>query len=208
MKALPKKLLRLTLFGIAFTSLFSVQPAQGFTITMQQVGSDVVANGTGAINLTGLTSVGGAQFQVIGIQAEGGFIVTGTSSALLSDYFGFTGPTNFGRGNFFVADTGSGDPSGIGGRDGSIFLPAGYPSGDPLTNSITFNNATFASLGVRQGTYVWSWGTGLPNQNFTLIIGSGVPTPDGGTTVSLLGCALLGLAALRRKFPKTNFVRS
>jgi hypothetical protein len=54
---------------------------------------------------------------------------------------------------------------------------------------------------VRQGTFVWSWGTGTgsSNQNFTLIIGSGVPTPDGGSTVSLLGCALLGLAALRRK---------
>jgi hypothetical protein len=62
---------------------------------------------------------------------------------------------------------------------------------------MTFNNATFASLGVTPGTYVWSWGTG-PNQNFTLIIGrAGVP--DGGSTVSLLSCALLGLAALRRK---------
>jgi hypothetical protein len=28
---------------------------------------------------------------------------------------------------------------------------------------------------------------------------SGVGVPDGGSTVSLLGCALLGLAALRRK---------
>ncbi len=28
---------------------------------------------------------------------------------------------------------------------------------------------------------------------------AGVGVPDGGTTVSLLGCALLGLAALRRK---------
>ena len=124
-------------------------------------------------------------------------MVTGTSSALLSQYFGFTGPTNFGRGGFFVADTGSGDPFGIGGEDGNIWVPAGYVSGDPLTNSMTFNNATLASLGVRQGTYIWSWGTGLPNQNFTLIIGSGVP--DGGSTVSLLGFGLLGLAALRRK---------
>jgi hypothetical protein len=61
----------------------------------------------------------------------------------------------------------------------------------------------FASLGLTPGTYVWSWGTGLPNQNFMLQIGSvGVPppgVPDGGTTVSLLGCALLGLVALRRK---------
>jgi hypothetical protein len=50
MKALPKKLLPLTLFGIAVTSLFSVRPVQGFTITMEQMGSNVVANGSGAIN--------------------------------------------------------------------------------------------------------------------------------------------------------------
>jgi hypothetical protein len=41
-------------------------------------------------------------------------------------------------------------------------------------------------------------GTGLPNQNFTLIIG-GAGVPDGGSTLSLLGFALFGLAALRRK---------
>ena len=48
-------------------------------------------------------------------------------------------------------------------------------SGAALSDSMTFDNATFASLGVTPGTYVWSWGTGLPHQNFTLIIGSGVP---------------------------------
>jgi hypothetical protein len=50
MKALPKKLLPLTLFAIAVTSVFCVQPAQGFTMTLQQVGSNVVANGSGAFN--------------------------------------------------------------------------------------------------------------------------------------------------------------
>ena len=55
MKALPKKLLPLILFGIAVTSLFSVQPAQAYTVTLEQVGSNVVATGSGAINLTGLT---------------------------------------------------------------------------------------------------------------------------------------------------------
>jgi len=63
---------------------------------------------------------------------------------------------------------------------------------------MTFNNATFASLGLTPGTYIWSWGTGLPNQNFTLIIG-GAGVPDGGSTVSLLVFGLLGLAVLRRK---------
>jgi hypothetical protein len=63
---------------------------------------------------------------------------------------------------------------------------------------MTFNNQTFATMGLTPGTYVWSWGTGLPNQNFTLIIG-GAGVPDRGSTVSLLGFALLGLAALRRR---------
>jgi len=55
MNALPKKLLPLTLFAIAVTSLFFVRPAQAYIVTLQQVGSNVVANGSGAINLTGLT---------------------------------------------------------------------------------------------------------------------------------------------------------
>ena len=79
-----------------------------------------------------------------------------------------------------------------------FYVPQGYVSGAALSDSMTFNNATFASLGVTPGTYVWTWGTGLANQNFTLMIG-GAGVPDGGSTVSLLGCALLGLAALRRK---------
>ena len=66
---------------------------------------------------------------------------------------------------------------------------------------MTFNNATFTSLGVTPGTYEWTWGTGLPDQNFTLIIGRAA-VPDGGSTVSLLGFALLGLAALRRKLSR------
>jgi hypothetical protein len=43
MKALPRKVLPLTLFAIAVTSVCCVQPAQGFTMTLQQVGFNVVA---------------------------------------------------------------------------------------------------------------------------------------------------------------------
>jgi hypothetical protein len=96
-----------------------------------------------------------------------------------------------------LADTGSGDIVGIF-RDtpvGFLLVPPGYMSGAALLNSMTFDNATFVSLGLEPGTYVWRWGTGA-NQKFTLQIGA---VPDGGSTVSLLGCALLGVAALRRK---------
>jgi hypothetical protein len=33
-------------------SLVCVQPAQAYTVTLQQIGANVVANGSGAINLT------------------------------------------------------------------------------------------------------------------------------------------------------------
>ena len=85
----------------------------------------------------------------------------------------------------------------IGNFGAALLVPEGYVSGNALSSSATWNNATFASLGVTPGTYVWTWGTGA-NQNFTLIIGR-AGAPDGGSTVSLLSVALLGLAAVRRK---------
>ena len=77
-----------------------------------------------------------------------------------------------------------------------LALPQGYVSGSALSNSMTFNSATFASLGLTPGTYVWSWGTGLPNQNFTLQIGA---VPDGGAAISLLVSVCLAWPCLRRK---------
>ena len=42
--------------AIVLAWLLSVGPAQaGYIVTLQQVGPDVVATGSGAINLTGLT---------------------------------------------------------------------------------------------------------------------------------------------------------
>ena len=204
MKILILAAVRCSLIFTAVTaSLFSVQPAQAYTVTLEEVGSNVVANGSGAINLTGLTLnpgfVGG-----VGIQADVAEIITGQPApAGVDAYRGLMGPMSFGPGDFFAPNTGSGDLVGIVGNflgAGLLFVPQAYVSGAALSNSMTFNNATFAGLGVTPGTYVWSWGTGLPNQNFTLIIG-GVGVPDGGSTVSLLGFGLLGLAVLRRKLP-------
>ena len=198
MKALPKKLLPLILFGIAVTSLFFVQPAQAFTVTLEQMGADVVANGSGAFNLTGLTLVGtGGSNAGMNPSLANLSVSNGNQDV----WVGFSGPSSFGTGGLIGASSNSGAAvsilGGLGASNG-LFVPQRYMSGN-LTNSSTYNNATFASLGVTPGTYVWSWGTGLPNQNFTLIIGGAGGVPDGGSTVSLLGCALLGLAALRRK---------
>ena len=183
-----------SLLGLGIT-----QSARAYSVTLQQVGSNVVANGSGAINLTGLSFLAsGTQGGAI-LQPPIGAIVTGTTdSANVTFFSGFSGPTSFGSGNGDIASSGSGDRVGIVGLFGQLSVPDGYVSGAALLSSATWNNATFASLGVTPGTYVWTWGTGLENQNFTLIIG-GAGVPDGGSTVSLLGFALLGLVALRRK---------
>jgi hypothetical protein len=55
MKPLPKILLALT--AVAALSLFSVQLAQAYSVTLEQVGSDVVATGSGPLDLTGLALV-------------------------------------------------------------------------------------------------------------------------------------------------------
>jgi hypothetical protein len=84
-----------------------------------------------------------------------------------------------------------------------------YVSGTALSDSATYNNLTLVTF-VTPGTYVWTWGDGA-DQRFTLQIGSvGVPgVPDGGSTVSLLGLGLLGLAALRRRLvAKPDSVKS
>ena len=204
MKALPKKLFPLTLFAIAVTSLFCVQPAEAYTVTLHQAGSNVVATGSGAINLTGLTfsSTQGAapfinpSFPGIRVGAGGPCDV----------WDGVAGPTSFGSGGVTSGSIGIGDLAGL--STNELNVPQGYVSGTTLTTgSATFNNATFASLGVTPGTYVWTWGTGLPNQNFTLIIG-GAGVPDGCSTVSLLGFGLLSLAALRRKLPLLRGTKS
>src|SRR4029453_5918280 len=88
-----------------------------------------------------------------------------------------------------------------GGHESFLLVPVDYVSGTALSDSATYSNLTLVTFAT-PGTYVWTWGDGA-DQRFTLQIESvGVPgVPDGGSTVSLLGFALLGLAALRRKLP-------
>src|SRR5205085_10415978 len=106
-------------------------------------------------------------------------------------------PTSFAGVFFTFASSVSGDSVGIFPDTSPFLFPTLYLSGAALSDSTTYNNATFASLGVTPGTYVWTWGAGA-NQNFTLVIGA-AGVPDGGSTVSLLGFGLLGLTALRGK---------
>src|SRR6476469_2914933 len=74
-----------TALAIVLAWLLSVRAAQaGYTVTLQQVGPDVVATGSGAIDLTGLSFSGSTSFEP-GICAS--FIQTGPTSSRVDAYF-------------------------------------------------------------------------------------------------------------------------
>jgi hypothetical protein len=76
-------------------------------------------------------------------------------------YTGITGPTNFGGGGSTRASSGSGDIVSVSGAARLVDVPAFYLSGTALSDSMTFDSATFASLGATPGTYTWTWGSGV-----------------------------------------------
>ncbi len=194
-----------TTLAIVLGWLLSVRPAEaGYTVTLQQVGPDVVATGSGALDLTGLQNFFQPQYlfnpEICPRCGEGqlGSIVTGPTSSSVDSYgYGeIRGPTSFGSGGSTLASSGSGDmvgtTAGCFGFDcgRSIIVPRGYVSGTFLSNSATYSGTTLASHGVAPGTYVWTWGNGA-NQNFTLQIPVPPPPPVTGPPVAITNPATL-----------------
>jgi len=188
------------LIALVFACLGIRQSAQaGYIVTLQQVGPNVVATGSGAFNLHGLT-VSRSFFQDPGIKPFGhilvgpAFIATGPTSSSVHHYFGtITGPGSFGSSaNFTLASSGSGDMVGISAElafQTFLSVHTGYHSGSFLSDSATYSGQSFATLGVTPGTYVWTWGTGA-NQNFTLQIPA-PPPPVTGPPIAITNPATL-----------------
>jgi hypothetical protein len=159
-----------TTLAIVLGWLLSVRPAQaGYTVTLQQIGPNVVATGSGAIDLTGLTLAFENAPTETNIEPVNGGIFTGASA--FSDLYqgNISGPTNFGSGNAVFTNSGSGDMVAIYKIQDAVVVPRGYVSGTALSDTATWAGETFATIGIIPGIYIWTWGTGV-NQNFTLQI--------------------------------------
>ncbi|MGH8145878.1 MAG: PEP-CTERM sorting domain-containing protein [Rhodanobacteraceae bacterium] len=209
-KSLNPRFNRFLPFGLmALAAAVLLAPAAAFAtpyvVTLTQQGSDVVATGSGAFDLAGLTHFGSST-SVTSIVPDLGYMSTGSLSAVnIDSYTGFTGPTNFGSGIGTPATTGSGDYVGIIGNSSYysvplLFVPTGYVSGDAWLGTATYDGASFASLGVIPGIYVWTWGTGA-DQSFTLDIVSPTAVPEPAALgVFGFGVLLVGaFVGLRRR---------
>ncbi len=166
----------------------------GFIATIQEVGSNVVATGSGTINTSALTSagaVGGNGF----ISSAAAILVfdVNPSAINLVRFNGVTGPASFGGLGQFIASSFAGSAVGINGNVGALAVPTGYVSGTALSATEIWNSTTIFALGITPGTYTWTWGSGATADSFTI-----TTTPE-PTSIVLVGSAMLGLLALRRR---------
>lgn len=166
--------------------------ATPYIVKLTQQGNNVVASGSGEFDLISLTKIATAIAAGPGMSPVGGTIETGPGG-VAQDYYlgGVTGPAGFGNGLASFANAGSGDEVTF---NGGPRVPQGYISGSALASSATWLDATFASLGVTPGIYVWKWGSGTGDQTFTLDIVRpvGVPEP---AALGLFGFGVLLIGA-------------
>ncbi len=197
--------LRRVLVGLAF--LAAANAAQAiYTIDIDQNGADVVMTGSGKINTSSM-----AVLTTVGQCATGtGFIASNIlclgiettadqySNVLTPSLAGFSTAAQAGT-------TSSGPAIYIQGAD--LFLPVGYVSEAPISNSMTFAGKTLAGVGLTVGTRTLF----LPSGDEIVInVGQAPPVvpakPASIPTLSEYGLmatasimAMLGIAAMRRK---------
>ncbi|MGK7879136.1 MAG: LPXTG cell wall anchor domain-containing protein [Crocosphaera sp.] len=130
---------------------------------------------------------------------------SGASIANLFNNILITGPSGFGTGGPNTSGTPLGDTFGFifTGTDSlnpRLVVPNNYSSGDSISGSLTFNGATFASLGVDDSqTFVWTLDAN--NDTVTLQFGEEQPqtTPESSALLGLLAFGGLGLLSRKKK---------
>jgi hypothetical protein len=167
-------------------------------IDMSEVGGNLVITGSGTIDLAGLSFSSSGLDHGFVFASLGGVAVGPEGADDL--YSGVAGPASFGTGGFIIPFGQSGDVFGVLGTFSppTILVPHGYVSGTSLSGSSTYVGQTFTSLGLKQGTYLYTWGSGADGDSLTVQIGpASVPEP-GTWAMIMLGFAALGLGSFSR----------
>ena len=171
----------------------TTQNRAAFLLTLQQVGNNVVATGSGTLNLYALNLAASGPGSGT-IEPSDSLLCGGTGEA--DYYFTVTGPSDFGSGSSQInASSNSGNIVGIDGEN--LVVPAGYTSG-LMTDTSTWDNATFSSLGITTGTYTWTWGNTFSADSLTVqTVAAVVPEPSSAALAMLCVPVLFGFRKFR-----------
>src|SRR5207302_10284298 len=101
----------------------------------QEQGADLVAIGSGSVDLAGLSRIGEDVLLASGVSAHNAVAgVTGTTAV----YAGITGPGSFGPGGHVDASSGGGDAFAVNRSDGFLGVPLAYVSDSALSSRMEF----------------------------------------------------------------------
>ncbi len=188
-------------FCLCLASAISPVSRAAVTIHMQEVGSNVVATLSGAINsLPGAPTGSGGLGSFNGLRPSGPTMsfaftqVPGVFPVVQVNYYTATAyPSNLGSSSTTLLQANSSTASTTmmfrNLTTSNIMIDQSYVLGTAVTGTLTWNNKTFSSLGVATGSYVWGWST----DSITLNV---VPEPS---SLSLVALGLGGLIAWNRR---------
>jgi hypothetical protein len=174
----------------------------------QPSGFDVVATGSGSLDIAGLTKNGGGTTTTSFVFPSGAELAIGAGNtvtlASIDVYKVISGPTSLGPSGIPThTSSGTGDEVGIqpgnGTTTGNLFVPAGYVSGNPLSDTGIFDNTTLAGLGLTPGTYTYTWGSGANADSLVVEIGIATTPLPAALPLFATGLGGLGLLGWRRR---------
>lgn len=181
------------------------------TITIQQVGSDVVASFSGTYDVSECVQVDDSIFAAVRINSNDALLRFGagtgpspsqTSSPYTVAYQQYSctftmAPNDFGQGQIggslsqpYVASSGTGDRFGIINDDSlkAVYIPTLAATSGSLSGSVTFDDVTLNDLAVGIGTSTYQW---VSNGTQTVTINA-IPEPSAFTFFGLIGLVLAG----------------
>ena len=168
-----------------------------------EYGGYLEASYSGSVDLTDLSLVTEdvpVDFMSLGVNPDEVLLGIGGSPEF-DPYSGISGPDSIGVGTVMMnPSSSSGDFLGIWNDPlnpvNDIWVPAGYTSGASISGASTWAGESLLTLGLTEGTYEWTWGSGLTADSLTVNISS-VPEPT--TSALLFGIGALGYVMRRRR---------